>query len=95
MFCSPLLSFLLTIVSFVLCIRIMQGLPEKIIYGVEETPCNSGGSRILKRGVPACMTDRIKRARARARGCGMWRTYLPRKIFDFRPSEVAFGAVLG
>ena len=31
-------SSLLTIVSFVLCIRIMQGLPEKIIYGVEETP---------------------------------------------------------
>ena len=36
------------------------------------------------------VTDRIKRARygGMARGA-------PRKIFEFRPSEIAFGAVLG
>ena len=37
------------------------------------------------------VTDRIKRAK----GCGTWGTCPPRKFFDFRPSEIAFGAILG
>ena len=27
--------------------------------------------------------------------CGTWATCPSRKIFDFRPSEIAFGVVLG
>ena len=40
------------------------------------------------------VTDRIKRAK-RARHVSRGGTCSPRKIFDFRPSEIAFGAVLG
>ena len=41
------------------------------------------------------VTDRIKRAKRRLGGCGTWVTCPPRKIFDFRPSEIAFGAIFG
>ena len=41
------------------------------------------------------VTDRTSARSARARGCGTWGDMSPRKIFDFRPSEIAFGAVLG
>ena len=39
------------------------------------------------------VTDRIKRAKARARGVWHVGTGPHRKIFDFRPFEIAFGAV--
>ena len=38
------------------------------------------------------VTDRIKRMIGVS---GMWGTCPPMKIFEFRPSEIAFGAVLG
>ena len=41
------------------------------------------------------VTDCIKRAKRTLGGCGTWGTCPPREIFDFRPSEIVFGAVLG
>ena len=48
-----------------------------------------------KGGSSVHVTDRIKCAKRALGGCGTWGTCLHRKIFDFRPSEIAFGAVLG
>ena len=66
-------------------------------YDTKELGHLSGGSRILKKGGSSVhVTVRIKRREARALGgCGTWGTCPPRKIFDFRLSEIAFGAVLG
>ena len=55
----------------------------------------SGGSRILKGGPNVNVTNRIKRAQRVLGGVARGGTCHPRKIFDFRPSEIGFGAVLG
>ena len=53
---------------------------------------SSGGSRIWKRGFHCSHKAR----KARPLGvCGTWGTFPPRKMFDFIPFEIAFGAVLG
>ena len=41
------------------------------------------------------VTDRIKRVKCVLGSVACGGTCPPRNIFDFRPSEIAFGAVLG
>ena len=41
------------------------------------------------------VTVHIKRMKHTLRAYGTWGTCPPKKLFDFRPSEIAFGAVLG
>ena len=59
-------------------------------FAIKWALCNAVAD--LEGGSSVHMTDRINHMIG---VCGMWGTCPPRKIFDFRPSEIAFGAVLG
>ena len=63
-------------------------------------PMWDGSKSLLRSGALWCSFSIIESSLSQAdlgfsRGCGTWGTCPPRKIFDFRPFEIAFCAALG
>ena len=80
--------------------KIMSALPKitpgsNVLIDMGGWVClDSGESRILKRGVPVCTSSPYLAKRTKAREARMVEGST-RKIFDFRPSKIFSGAVLG
>ena len=69
------------------------------VWGVSMQSAISGGSRILKRGVPVCtwslyLVKCNKVHKACLLGGSIWR-HAPQRKIDFRPYEIISGAILG